>query len=169
MHTDTREIVLTQGQVALVDAADYEWLNQWKWHASVRKKLIYAARKTSRKEGDRKCVYMHRVVIHAANSTMVDHVNHNTLDNRRANLRPCTKSENQRNRLAKKGCSSKYLGVFWLVRVGKWQAKINANGEQLDLGRYVCEIEAARAYDAAARQYHGAFANPNFEDAARDN
>ena len=94
----------------------------------------------------------------------IDHVNNNPVDNRWSNLRAATRSENTQNTSSRKGATSKYLGVCRIKKSGKWAASIGSGGVRTVLGRFDCEIEAARAYDAAARLRYGEFCNPNFPE-----
>jgi hypothetical protein len=94
----------------------------------------------------------------------VDHINGERADNRWANLRLATRSENLKNAKSRQGASSSYLGVYRDKRRQKWCARITASGKRICLGSFSCEAEAARTYDAAARIYHGDFARPNFPD-----
>jgi plasmid maintenance system killer protein len=158
-----KEMRLTQGQVALVDDEDYEWLNQWKWQAKHDKstKGYYAVR--SKYEGYVdgkdicKCVLMHRAImskiIHNElnSSKEVDHINHDTLDNTRTNLRIVSSRQNRQN--LKKQSSSKYPGVTWKKRDQKWQAQIQVNGSYRYIGVFDEERSAAKAYEMAQRLY----------------
>ena len=93
----------------------------------------------------------------------VDHINNDSLDNRRANLRLATAVQNACNRKKiSSETSSKHIGIYFEKRTGRWTAKIRANGKRLWLGRFTSEIDAAKAYDAAAQKYHGEFAQLNF-------
>ena len=165
MTSETKLIMLTQGQAAIVDASDYEHLSKHKWYAQ-RTVLgtFYAVRQLARNNGKQPVARMHRVIIDAPEEMHVDHINHNTLDNRRSNLRLCTNGENKKNSRSAKGSTSKYLGVGWDRHANKWEALIRVNGKQSRIGRFSCEVEAAKAYDAAARKHHGEFANPNFKE-----
>ena len=93
----------------------------------------------------------------------VDHINGDKLFNLRSNLRICTNQQNNRNTKSRKGSSSKYKGVSWDARNKKWISQICiGNGTHKKIGRFVCEIEAAKAYDELAKKYHGEFAYLNF-------
>ena len=109
---------------------------------------------------------MHREVIHPPGYLFVDHINHNGLDNRKANLRPATRSQNSFNRLIiiRKDLSSKYKGVTWGKYKKMWQARIGIYGKRKHIGFFKDEVQAAMAYDKAAKKYHGEFASLNFKE-----
>lgn len=165
----TREITLTRGMVALVDDADFEGLSRYRWTLSDREGGGYARRSGRSSEGEspRGCVYMHRQIMGAKADQQIDHINHDTLDNRRSNLRFCTQSQNRANgrwRTAKSG----FRGVYPAgERSRKWGAKIKANKQVVRLGTFALAVDAARAFDRAARKYHGEFAILNFPDEAQ--
>lgn len=164
LQPETKEIPLSQGKVAIVDAADYEWLMQWRWHAGKRGNVWYAARPLSRVENGGKVrqQYMHRQILDAQKGQNIDHVSGDGLDNRRANLRVCNKSQNGCNKGPDADNASGYKGVGWRQARNKWRARIKVNGKEISLGHFVTIEEAARAYDEAARLYHGDFAWLNF-------
>lgn len=93
----------------------------------------------------------------------VDHKNNDRLDNTRENLRLCTPQENCRNRPKYRGTSSKYKGVYRRAANGKYCAQISDGKRRINLGDFASEVEAARAYDAAAIRLHGEFARCNMQ------
>lgn len=158
----TREIPLTQNRVALVDAVDYDLvMGVGKWYADVHRggRLIYAAHNVYR--GPVR-IGTERLHTFLTGWPLVDHINGNGLDNRRANLRPATRSRNQQNRSLPSNNRSGFKGVSYARARSRWAAYIRVNGRAINLGRYLTAEEAARAYDAAARELHGEFARLNF-------
>ena len=152
-----KEIQLTQGKVALVDDEDYEYLNQWKWHVSngnYARRTIYNFKLC-------KALFMHREIMKVSKGLLVDHINGNSLDNRKLNLRICTNSQNLRNRLKNINNTSGYKGVRLINSTKKWRAQIWLNSKYYHLGLFNNIKDAARAYNAAAIKYHGEFANLN--------
>lgn len=104
---------------------------------------------------------MHQDVIGENKGGNIDHINHDTLDNRRENLRPCTVSQNGANQGVRVNNTSGFKGVSLFKRDQVWQAYINMFGKRRHLGYYATPIEAALAYDRAALEYHGEFAMTN--------
>ena len=155
-----KTIELTQGKVALVDDEDYEHLNQWKWYAHSSGNTFYAIRNITVGKGKQATLYMHRVIMNTPDGMETDHINGDGLDNRKSNLRVCTVSQNCANRRARG--TSKYLGVSWHSGNRYWQVRIRKDGFEHYLGNFVSEEDAARAYDAKAKELHGEFAKLNF-------
>jgi len=155
-----REIPLTRGQVALIDDEDYELVSQYKWTAQwyPRPKTFYAYRSYRKTDGTWDSRGMHTYLMDG----MCDHKNHNGLDNRRSNLRLASHSENNMNKRKRAGTSSQYKGVHWREDRQQWYACIKINRDETHLGTFTSEIEAAYAYDDAARCLFGEYAYPNF-------
>jgi hypothetical protein len=144
---------LTRGMCAIVDESDYADLARFNWCASKARAGFWYA---MRKEGTR-TIYMHRQLLGFPDA-LVDHRNHNTLDNRRTNLRVATRSQNQANRTRARG-TSKFVGVH--KHRNGWVAQIRCNNEHRYLGYFRSETDAARCYNAAAAKAHGEFATIN--------
>lgn len=158
-NTMTKPMPLTQGQFAVVDDADFDWLSQWKWYAQRRQSDgRYIARGTV----NGKHVQMHRLILGAAPTEQVDHKDQDTLNNQRVNLRICTTTQNNHNRGNIKKSKSPYKGVAFSP--GGACAGIRKNGRRVHLGYFATELDAARAYDYAAYNQHGEFARLNFPD-----
>lgn len=153
-----KEIQLTQGKVAIVDDEDYEWLNQWKWHFSNG----YAQRNASIKNKQKRCIIkMHRQIMNLLkkDGKQVDHINQETLDNRRKNLRLSNKSTNGMNRGKQSNNKSGFKGVSWSKPRKMWIAQIRLDGKQVCLGVFSTPESAHAAYCDAAIKQHGEFAN----------
>ena len=165
MEHTMKLILLTQNKFTIVDDEDFEELNKHKWCASKTSKNnhggYYAAKKID-KYPHQKALFMHRKITNCPEGLQVDHINHNTLDNRRCNLRICTHAENQHNRKPQAGGSSQYKGVCWNKQHKKWVVRITLNGKEMYLGYFNDEIEAAKEYDRAAKELFGKFAYLNF-------
>lgn len=155
-----KEIPLTKGKVALVDAADFDWLSQWKWICTGR----YAVRRRRAEDGPGgQLVMMHREILRPAEGLVGDHISGETLDNRRSNLRACTRGENALNKRTKLGATG-FKGVSYLRATGKYRAHIQVNRRGYYSANFFTAIAAALAYDAMARELHGEFAVVNFPD-----
>lgn len=156
----TRSLTLTKGYIAIIDEDDFERLNQWSWHAFDNGKKIYGARGFKRRrEGICRTIYLHRFILNAPDGTMVDHINGDTLDCRKANLRLATASQNQAN--SRRAGRSGFKGVRSAGRKS-WQVIITVNGLAICRGRFKSPDEAARAYDQLAIEHFGEFACLNF-------
>ena len=162
-----KEIQLPDGKITRVDDEDYGWLSRMTW--KIKPKLHgYYVSSTSSRIGD-----MHRLIMGAKRGQQVDHIDHDTLNNTKINLRICTKSQNEMNKGLMITNTSGYKGVTWRVKLGKWEAYISAGKlrttnpighirhKSLHLGYYESPKLAALAYDDAAIKYFGEFALTN--------
>jgi len=165
-----KQIPLTQGQFAIVDDKDYKSLSKHKWcynssHGATRIITIKEWRK-NRKKNYGSQISMHREIMNPPDNMDIDHINHNRLNNRRKNLRICTRSQNLGNQRPIRGGSSKFKGVTkskFRVKKGKycWIANICFKGCIRYLGTFENEINAAKAYNKKAKELFGEFANIN--------
>jgi hypothetical protein len=157
-----KEIILTQGKTALVDDEDFEELYKYKWHADKHGSIYYAVRSININYKI-KHILMHRQIFGITDKKIfIDHIDHNSLNNQKSNLRICTNQQNQRNSLKQKNTTSIYKGVSLNKKSNKWHSIIIFNNKSIYLGSYINEIDAAKAYDVAAIKYFGEFANINF-------
>lgn len=156
---DYRTIPLTQGQVAIVDTADYEWLMQWKWFAQWCQctNSFYARRNEWAGVKKQATVHMSRVILSLERSDKrcADHINRDTLDNRRVNLRPATRSQNGHNRIGTS--KSGFKGVYRRAGKNVWSAVIYIEGKRKRLGDYPSPEKASDIYQAKARELRGEF------------
>lgn len=146
----------------LVDDDDLSMVSKMRWYYSPRTGYIHTH---TRIDGVRKNTMLHRFLMGNPEGMQVDHINNLTTDNQRSNLRVVTRTQNNRNRTSRKGATSKYLGVSWAKANNKWRAGISIGPKKhKNLGYYLTEEEAAEAYDLAAIEKYGEFANLNFPE-----
>lgn len=148
---------LNGGKVSLVDDKDFNLLRNLKWSTRTHG---YAGR-VDLINGKQHTVYVHRIVMNAPFGVDVDHINGNPLDNRKRNLRLCSRQQNSWNYAKKKVAASGYIGVSWNERDHKWYARIRHAGRSKHLGAFAAAIDAAKAYNDAATSYRGNFARLN--------
>lgn len=166
----TRQIPLTQGQFAIVDAADYAWLMQWKWFAryDTRGKRFYAMTQ-GKYFGQRRSVAMHRILLNVNDPKVhIDHRDGDSLNNTRENLRHATPQQNQANRHKQKNNTTGFRGVRFKKEkkyTKPWQARIGINCRVAHIGFFATAKEAALAYDQKAIEVYGDFAQLNFPTA----
>lgn len=160
-----KEIVMARGIVTIVDDEDYEWAKDYTWWSNIRSKYVM-----TRKHKKDKWQYLHRMIMERIygdiGSSHVDHINGDSLNNCRCNLRLCTPTQNMQN-MGKftTNTHSKYKGVCYMVNTQKrrkrWCAYIQINKKRKNLGYFLTEEEAALAYNQAAKEYYGEFARLN--------
>jgi len=131
-----KTIPVGDGLYAYVDAADFEWLNQWTWHLSSG----YAVRREKNR-----VISMHRQIMQPPQGMVVHHKNHSRLDNTRENMENVTQAENMRDRSKSRNASSRFWGVSYSRQCAKYQASAHYQGKAVACGRFTDEIEAARA------------------------
>ena len=177
-------ISLTQGQFAMVDDEDYEYLNQYRWYAKKVNNKFYARRTQWIPESKtEKNISIHQLIMKPKAKIIIDHIDGNPLNNQRSNLRLCTHRQNMCNRaVAKNKKSSIYLGVYERLGYRKHTTKsgenkiytspayivmISENNKNKYIGKFPFtpkgEIDAAKLYDERAKLIHGEFANLNFK------
>lgn len=154
-------IPLTQGQFAQVDDEDYDSLMQWKWHAIKGRLSYYAVRAIPNtfKKKRQTTLWMHREIMNTEDGVLVDHVDHDGLNNQKGNLRNCSISQNNCN---KKPVSKTGFKGVTKVHERRYRAAIRVNRKALNLGAYEDPVSAAKMYDMYAEFYFGEFAFLNF-------
>jgi hypothetical protein len=158
----SKQIQLSKGKFAIVDDEDFEYLNQWKWYVNSNGYAVRSENfKTESGVISSRTIRMHRVIMQAPSTHEVDHRFGNRLDNRKASLRVCTRSENNMNKPLLLRNSTGLKGVIAHKASGKWVAQIKSNKTTYYLGFFEDKYEAAKAYNEAALKYHGEFANLN--------
>ena len=152
-----------KGKVVLIDDEDWNKVKGYRWTIDKQKNLYYVTA-TLYINGNKETVRMHRVITgcNKGDGLIVDHINHNTLDNRKTNLRVCDIAENTRNQQKHKNSLNPYKGIKYSKRDKKWIARIQYNKKRIYVGCNKDPIEAAKAYDRKAIELHGEFAYTNF-------
>lgn len=159
-YPNTKLIPLTQGKFAIVDEEDYTKVIIYNWkllRLSHRLEYVRASHKGKK-------IYLHRLIMGFPENKCIDHKNHNGLDNRKENLRKCTRAENNMNIPKRKESKSKFKGIFWHPKANKWCAQISINNKMCHIGLFNKEEDAAMAYDEKARIFYGEFACTNFSN-----
>lgn len=139
----------------LLSKSSLDYFNKYKWRYGGRGYIVRSIGSKS------KTIFLHRELMKANNKTLVDHINGNRLDNRIENLRFANRSQNSMNRGKHKKFTSKFKGVSIAKREKKWRAGIMLNGEQIHLGFFLKEEDAAAAYNEASIKYHGEYGRLN--------
>lgn len=149
------KIKLTQNRFALVDRDDLSMLLKYSWSVT---HWGYACSYVGGGNKNPKFTSMHRMIMNAKKGEEIDHINGNRLDNRRSNLRFCTRQQNRFNEKLRSNKTSKFKGVYWQKDIKRWRARIQKDGEVNYLGTFLNELDAAKAYDKAAKKLFGNFA-----------
>lgn len=149
--SNVKTISLTQEQKCIIDLEDYELVSQYKWFADKTGTKIrdtyYAKAKINRKN-----IFMHRLIMNAPKGQIIDHINGNSLDNRKSNLRIVSHHENCQNRHHER--TSKHPGVAWNKASQKWRVSLKINKKYYYLGLFESENEAAKEYKRAIKEYN---------------
>lgn len=153
------KLILSCGNTAIVDEEDAELLSVSTWRYLERNAGKRYLVRGPRKDGIR---YLHRLIANAQPGQTVDHINGDTLDNRRDNLRIVTQAQNNLNRHARRNGTSRYKGVQLCKSTGRWRAMISDGTRYKHIGRFDTEVEAAYAYDLESLKFHGEFGCRNF-------
>ncbi len=136
-----RYLKISKSYVVKLDRDDFDFISQWSWSATINGTTIYAVRNSGGKR-----VYMHRLVSGAKSGQIVDHINRDSLDNRKKNLRISSKSFNGANSVKRRtATSSKYKGVYWCKCYFKWTASITKDRKKYFGGRFASELSAGIA------------------------
>lgn len=151
---DVAYVQLTQGYEAIIDAVDVPLVRGRNWYALRNRNAVYAATTVRQADGREKTIYMHTVL---SGFGQTDHKDRDGLNNRRANLRDATDSQNAMNRRRQANNSTGFKGVSLHKRIGLYQARISANRTRIHLGYFETPQMAHAAYLAAAKKIHGEF------------
>ena len=157
IYEDYAEIVIYNRQCeeiarALINLDDIDKIKDYKWYLD-SKGYVY----------NTKVGLLHRFIMDCPSDKVVDHINHNSLDNRKSNLRVCSIQQNMMNQQKqKRDTTSQYKGCYWSKKNKKWHARIKVNDKHKHIGLYDSEETAAIAYDKAAILHFGEFAFTNF-------
>lgn len=155
-----KSVPLQCGDMCLVDVADYEIVKHLSWFSATKRGVKYV--KTSIRDGGKqKGILMHRMLLNCPPDMFVDHINHNTLDNRRSNLRICNAHQNQHNSTKRKNGKWPYKGVQ-VSPYGRWRAALVVYGVLHQSKTVSTMEEAAHEFDKLARKHQGEFAYQNF-------
>lgn len=149
-------VTLKNGRQFQIDEDDWDSVKHIKWNIHLMRKgykYVYTFQKTDK---SRKMIYLHRMLMNCKNPMFVDHINGDTLDNRKSNLRVLTNRQNQWNQKRVRGFVP-YKGVTF--ENGAYRSRIRINGKKKSLGRFKTAIEASNAYNQASLELHGSYSH----------
>jgi hypothetical protein len=147
------------GLSAIIDEEDLPKVSMYKWHYGCGRYAVYHKMVNSKHF----YIYLHKLILDVPNSVEVDHINGDSLDNRKSNLRTCSHQQNMHNKRIQINNKSGYKGVCWDKLRKKWKVTISLNDKTINLGRFDDITEAAKTYDEKAKELFGEFANLNFK------
>lgn len=151
---DIAYVPLTQGYEAVIDASDVAIVKAYTWKATVDTRRVYATTNVGGRE-NKTGMRMHRLIMDAPDGVDVDHIDHNGINNRRNNMRLCTRSENLQNQRKRIDNTSGFKGVHYYKRTGRWRAYIMLEGKERHLGYFDTPELAYDAYCTASKELHG--------------
>jgi len=161
VEPNTKEIKLSQGKVSIIDEEDFDKVSEYDWYATeIKFSGKYYARRTYRIDNKVHGQYLHSFILGNVKGLEIDHINGDTLDNRKCNLRHVTRQHNQWNHKKYRNNKSEFIGVHTDGR--KWIVQIKNLGTTIYLGRFEDKEKAARAYDKKAKELRGDKAKVNF-------
>lgn len=152
-----KELLINKGKIVLVDDEDFDKVSSLTWYCTHNG---YAINELIRNK-KRTRTLMHRMLLDCPAEKIIDHINSNKLDNRKENLRICSRAENNRNLKIHSKNTTGYKGVHFFKKLNKYQAYISVNYSRINLGYFKLAKDAAMAYNKAAIELHGEFAKLN--------
>lgn len=153
-----RKVPLKNGLYAIIDEDDYKFISYFRWSIRECPHTTYAFCNIRDQDMKWTTCSMHRFIMSSPKGLIIDHINHDGLDNRKDNLRICSAAENVRNSRGKRIRKHKYKGIRWNKGSNKWESKIVFNRKEIYLGGFDSPELAAKAYNSGATKYHGEFA-----------
>jgi len=148
------KLLLTNNMFAFIDKEDFEKIALYKWTFTKANKHYGRVKSNTG-------LFLHRLIMNAPQNLEVDHINGDTLDNRKSNLRLVSRKHNQKNMTLSRRSKSGYKGVSWHKKAKKWQAHLMSDGIRIYLGLYLFKEDAAKAYNIASLAHHGEFGKLN--------
>jgi len=150
-------VINIAGYDVLIDDEDFEKAQYIKWHRINKNGSPYFSKSFRSKDNKYHSILLHRLIINAPHGKHVDHINGDTLDNRKSNLRICSRTDNNCNLKRRVDNTSGYKGVSFDKKKKKWAAYISKNKKRHFLGYFNTPKEAHKAYCKASKKYHGEF------------